>query len=88
VINTLILLTIPSTDFILLDLREPLQRARQEGSMVAHSIPDFVLYVLTPTMVLRLIMDDMSLNMIGAHQVMMDSARMGMFFYDNDIILS
>ena len=87
-INTLILLTISSTDFILLEVREPLQRARQEGSIVAYSIPDFVLYVLTPTMVLRLIMDDMSLDMIRAHQVMMDSARMGMFFYDDDIILS
>jgi RTC4-like domain len=88
VINTLILLIILSTNFILLDLREPLQRAHQEGLMVAHSIPNFILYILTPTIVLRLIMDDMSLNMIRAHQVMMDSARMGMFFYDNDIILS
>jgi RTC4-like domain len=56
--------------------------------MVAYSIPDFVLYVLTPTMVLQLIMDNMSLDMIRIHQVMMDSARIGMFFYDNDIILS
>jgi RTC4-like domain len=88
VINTLILLIILSTDFILLELKEPLQRARQEGLIVTHSIPDIVLYVLTPTMVLRLIMDDMSLDMIGAHQVMMDSARIGMFFYDDDIILS
>ncbi|MCJ1426427.1 hypothetical protein MMC29_004330 [Sticta canariensis] len=75
-------------DFILLELREPLQRARQEGLIVAYSIPDFVLYVLTPTMVLRLIMDHMSLDMIRAHQVMVDSARMGMFFYDDDITLS
>jgi RTC4-like domain len=88
VINTIFLLTIPSTNFILLELRELLQRARKEGLTVAYSIPDFVLYVLTPTMVLRLIMDDMSLDMIGAHQVMMDSARMGMFFYDDNIILS
>jgi hypothetical protein len=64
VINTLILLIIPSTDFILLELRETLQRARQEGTTVAYSIPDFILYVLTPTMVLLLIMDDRSLDMI------------------------
>ena len=39
-------------------------------------------------MVLWLIIDDMSLDMIGAHQVMMDSAKMGMVFYDDNIILS
>jgi RTC4-like domain len=88
VINTIFLLTIPSTNFILLELRELLYRAGKKGLIVAYSIPDFVLYVLTPTMVLRLIIDDMSLDMIGAHQVMMDSARMGMFFYDDNIILS
>jgi RTC4-like domain len=65
-------------------LREPLRQARREGSIVGGSIPDYVLFVLTPTMVLRLIMDDMSLDMIAAYQVMMDSARMGMFFYDDD----
>jgi RTC4-like domain len=88
VINTIFLLTIPSTNFILLELRELLYRACKKGLIVAYSIPDFVLYVLTPTIVLRLIIDDMSLDMIRAHQVMMDSARMEMFFYDDNIILS
>ena len=83
-----VLLTLPSSEFILFELREPLRQARQKGSIVGGSIPDYVLFVLTPTMILRLIMDDMSLDMIAAHQVMMDSARMGMFFYDDDIILS
>ncbi len=53
--------------------------AKYGTTIVGGSIPDYVLYALSPTMVLRLIMDDMSLEMIGAHQVMMDSARIGMF---------
>jgi len=80
------LLTLSSTEFILFELREQLQKARLESCVVNHSIPDYILFVLTPTLVLQLIMDDMSLDMVGAHQVMMESARMGMFFNEDDIV--
>jgi hypothetical protein len=81
----MLLLTLSSTDFILLELKEPLEQARLKSILVAHSIPDYVLFVLTPTLVLRLIMDDMSLDTVGAHRVMMESATMGMFFNEDEI---
>jgi RTC4-like domain len=83
----MLLLTLSSTDFILLELREPLQLARLQSSLVDHSIPDYVLLVLTPTLVLRLIMDDMSLGMVEAHRVMTESAGMGIFFNGDDGVI-
>lgn len=74
------LLTPPSTDFILFELREPLQQTRMQSSMIDHSISDYVLLILTPTLVLHLIMEDMSLEVVEAHRVMTESVRMGEFF--------